>query len=477
MHFEANYVEWILHFNYAGNQKFCVFMSFSTSARLKAHASGTSIRGFGIFHACGMDVEVPGTVSGDFAEIDVKPSQGRRLRSFGRLVSLIRPSPDRIPDSAACPFQDGCGGCPLGLLKESAQLAFKSRMLKDSLRKAGFRNAPVFPISPSPAGTTRFKGIRFFAQGGSKVVQGFYRQGSHAVGAVGDCPRECAWFGGLAEKIAGLASSMGVLAYDETSHAGVLRALMMRECGKGQSLAVLCHAGELQPSFVKALAALMQEEGVASSWTLQNDSFGNSIMDGALRHLAGAASVSVRLNGFDYRAGPGTFLQVNYPVAQHLYKAALAWCGSDPEGTALDLCCGAGAMTLPLACAFKKAVGVEIVEEAVEAARENARSNSIGNAVFIAGDLAEELPNLIDDRVSAAIADPSRRGLGERACRDLGGLRHGARLALIFCGLRALERDLPVVAEGGFAVRSVQGFDMFPGTMSLEVLVLLEKDR
>ena len=447
-----------------------------SSTRLEAQASGITADGCGIFHAAGMDIEVPGTVPGDFAKIEALPRGGSR-RCKGRLVGLISASKDRAAADSVCQFQGRCGGCPFGLMSEAAQTRRKREMLASSLRKAGVRKLDLPEIVPSESGVSRFKGIRFFSQDGSRVVQGFYRRASHELVEVPSCPRECAWFGALASAVAELASSMGVRAYDEGSHSGTLRAIAMRDCGDGGTMAVLAHAGELDARFSKALADLMQERAIASAWTLKNDSEGNSIMGGALSHLSGARSVTAGLNGFEYSAGPRTFLQVNYPVAQRLYAAALSWCGSDPSGTALDLCCGAGAMTLPLARAFKKAVGVEIVEEAVEAARQNARANHVENAAFIAGDLAEELPGLIDGGVAAAIADPSRRGLGAQACRALSGMRRGARLALVFCGLQALERDLPVVIKGGFAVRSAQGFDMFPGSSALESLVLLEKEK
>lgn len=447
-----------------------------SSTRLEAQASGITAEGCGIFHAAGMDIEVPGTVPGDFAKIKAMP-HGKGRRCKGRLIGIITPSRDRAPADSICQFQGRCGGCPFGLLSEAAQLRRKREMLAASLRKAGLRKLELPGIVPSELGISRFKGIRFFSQDGDRVIQGFYRRASHEVIEVPSCPRECDWFGALAAAVAALASSMGVRAYDEGACSGTLRAIALRDCCGGGTMAVLTHAGDLDPSFSKALSDLMQEQGIASAWTLKNDSEGNSIMGGTLSHLAGARSVTARLNGFEYSAGPRTFLQVNYPVAQRLYAAVLSWCGSDHEGTALDLCCGAGAMTLPLARAFKNAVGVEIVEEAVEAARGNARMNHVGNASFIAGDLAEELPGLIDDGVSAAIADPSRRGLGTQACRALSRMRRGARLALVFCGLQALERDLPAIVEGGFAVRSAQGFDMFPGSSALESLVLLEKEK
>ena len=447
-----------------------------SSTRLEAQASGITADGCGIFRAAGMEIDVPGTVPGDFAKIEALP-HGKGRRCKGRLMGLITASKVRAAAESICKFQGRCGGCPFGLLSEAAQLRRKREMLAASLRKAGIRKLELPAIVPSAPGISRFKGIRFFSQDGDRVIQGFYRRASHEVVEVPSCPRECAWFGALADAVAELASSMGVRAYDEGACSGTLRAIALRDCCGGGTMVVLTHAGDLDPSFSKALSDLMQEHGIASAWTLRNDSEGNSIMGGALSHLSGAKSVTVSLNGFEYSAGPRTFLQVNYPVAQRLYAAVLSWCGSDHEGTALDLCCGAGAMTLPLARAFKKAVGVEIVEEAVEAAHGNARMNHVGNASFIAGDLAEELPGLIDDGVSAAIADPSRRGLGTQACRALSRMRRGARLALVFCGLQALERDLPVVVEGGFVVRSSQGFDMFPGSSALESLVLLEKEK
>lgn len=437
--------------------------------------SGISENGCGFLHARGMNIEVAGTVPGDFAEVEIiVPGRGKRSGK-GKLVLLRRSSPERIPQKELCPYQAECGGCAFGLLREKAQLALKRDMLGSALKKAGIKINWQPQIVPADPGITRFKSIRYFGTSEGRVIQGFYHSESHIVENVAQCPRECAWFGAFASEIASLANENGVRAYDEISEEGVLRSVMMRDCQNGETMAVLSYKGRLDERFVKELTSLSARFGVKSFWIARNDSDGNRVICGSPELISGERSVKARLGNFCYSVGPLSFLQVNYPVAERLYSAALEWCGRDPDATALDLCCGAGAMTLPLSRAFGRVIGVEIIEEAVEAAKTNAMLNGVTNADFIASDLNKVLPDLIDDRVRAVIADPSRRGLGAQCCQCLWKLRSGSRVTLIFCGLKALERDLYEVMKGGFIVRDAKGFDMFPGTSGLESLVLLEK--
>ena len=132
-------------------------------------------------------------------------------------------------------------------------------------------------------------------------------------------------------------------------------------------------------------------------------------------------------------------------------------------------------MSLFLASHFKQVIGIEIVEDAISAAKENADLNGINNVSFIASDLKKILPSLINENVKAVIADPARAGLGEANCRALNRLKGNVKLALIFCSLTALKRDLPVLLKGGWKINNVQGVDMFPHSTHVETLVLLSK--
>ena len=103
-----------------------------------------------------------------------------------------------------------------------------------------------------------------------------------------------------------------------------------------------------------------------------NESNSNKILSEKMILISGKEEITLELCGFNYKAGPFTFLQVNYPVAEIMYKKAVSFCGRDSNKTALDLCCGVATMTLPLSENFKKVTGVEIVPESIKAAEDNA---------------------------------------------------------------------------------------------------------
>lgn len=435
-----------------------------------------SDKGEGTVNYEGYQIYVKGTVPSDVVNIECgAPFVKGSKRCPGKLLSLVKASPNRKEGAEVCPHFEECGGCTLGLLNKKAQNAFKQKLIEEALERTGIGNAKLLPFVGAPCNSLRSKSIRFFGKKNNNLVQGFYRSRSHMICPVSICPAEEAWFGQLAEEISVHAQKCGISAYDEKSRQGQLRALMMRDCNEGGRVAVLVHAYPLSKHFIDELLKLYTKYAVTAGFVQQNLCDGNRIMQGKMIALTSESMVKIKLGSFNFNAGPETFLQVNYAVAQELYASALRWCGEDKEACALDLCCGCGTMTLPLAEKFKKVIGVEIVEEAVRAARENAREAGLFNIEFIADDLKRCLPHLTGENIAAVIADPARSGLGAENCMAMKHLPDGTRLALIFCGLKALTRDLPQLYKVGFKLESVQGFDMFPETSGCETLCLLVK--
>lgn len=451
----------------------------SISGAVVLEVADLSDKGEGLAYLDGMELYVRNALPGDLLKVRVLPAfvDGSKRHPVEVLEILERSSSHADP-AGICPHQGQCGGCPLGGISYEAQLEFKRGLILKALHEGGIDNAEVASVMPSPTKEARFKSIRYFGQDGDLVVSGFYQNRSHDVCPVGACPLEQEWFGALAGKISAAATELGLCAYDESLHTGALRAAMMRDCGDGGRLCVLTHDGELPDTFLNKLKELYLEYGIRAGFIQCNHSQGNRVLSGKMQCLTAESAVTARLGDFQFVAGPNTFLQVNYEVAQKLYAAAVSWCGTDPKARALDLCCGCGTMTLPLSKHFAKVTGVEIVEEAVAAARNNAALNGVNNADFIAADLKKVIAGLVKDDglpVRAVIADPARAGLGAENCKALGRLKGPVKLAVIFCGLKALSRDLPVLLKSGFKLREIRGFDMFPGSMGVETLVCLEK--
>lgn len=444
--------------------------------QIVAEISALSEKGEGIFKYKGDEIYVKNTVPQDVVRVKLlAPFVKGSKRRQGKLVEMIKSSPRRAKPSEICTHQELCGGCPLGLLNVESQYEYKQQLITSALEKAGIRGFKQLAFTGSAHKDCRHKSIRFFKGSGDDVCQGFYQSRSHELCKVVSCPLEIAWFGDLAQDVCKTARETFVDAYDEETEKGCLRTLTMRDCGQGERLAVLSYNDPLPEEFEEKLGELFIKYRVRAGFIQCNQTRGNRIMTGVLKPLTKDEAIKTELCGFDFEVGPYTFLQVNPVVAQNMYEAALKWCGEDPKRESLDLCCGCGTMTLMLAKKFKKVTGVEIVKEAVEAAFGNAVKAGIDNANFIAADLKIVLPELSKKDLAAVIADPPRAGLGSANCRALKNLPKGVKLAVIFCGLKALSRDLKELLDAGFILKAVQGFDMFPKAMGCETLCMLEK--
>lgn len=444
--------------------------------QIVAEITALSEKGEGIFEYRGDEIYVKNAVPQDLVRVKLLPPfvKGSRRRP-GELVEMIKSSPKRAPLQEICTHQTLCGGCPLGLMNIESQYEYKQHLITLALEKAGIHGFKQLAFTGSAYKDCRHKSIRFFKGSGEELCQGFYQSRSHELCKVGSCPLEIAWFGELAEDICKKARESCVDAYDEVAEKGCLRTLTMRDCGHDERLAVLSYNDPLPEKFVEKLSELFIKHRVRAGFIQCNQTRGNCIMTGVLKPLTKDQAIKAELCGFDFEVGPYTFLQVNPAVAKKMYEAALEWCGEDPKREALDLCCGCGTMTLMLAKKFKKVTGVEIVKEAVDAAFSNAAKAGITNADFIAADLKTVLPELSKKDPAAVIADPPRAGLGSANCRALKRLPKGVKLAVIFCGLKALSRDLKELLDAGFMLKAVQGFDMFPKAMGCETLCMLEK--
>ena len=450
--------------------------SNTNSQTIIATVAVLSDKGEGIIFDNGSEIYIKGVVPKDEVEINVgQPFVEGSKRRPGELIRLIRPSPDRKIDSECCKYVSLCGGCPLGSLSFNAQYRFKMALIDDALIKAGIKNFKQSPFVASDAAVSRHKSIRFFANSGKGLIQGFYQSRSHDVCCIDRCQSECEWFSALAQELCNLANTYGIKAYDEHSVQGLLRALMMRDCGENERIAVLTYCSVLPQNFIEELKALYLKHHIKAGFIQQNETHGNKIISGELTALTKDKSVRAVIGGYAFDVGPQTFLQVNYDIAQKLYAAAVKWCGEGHEAEALDLCCGCGTMTLPLSQYFKKVTGVEIIKEATDAAMKNANRAEIDNVEFIAADLKNVLPALARRNIKAVIADPPRVGLGDANCKALKVLPKGTHLAVIFCGLKALSRDVATLVKSGFKLQAVQGFDMFPNAHGCETLCLFEK--
>jgi len=234
---------------------------------------------------------------------------------------------------------------------------------------------------------------------------------------------------------------------------------------------VIRHLEPLAGADLEALSAFGREQG-----------FAILLQPGGLDSVhplwpAEAPALSFRLEPWDVELGfqPLDFIQVNAGLNAKMVALALDLLEAGPEHRVLDLFCGLGNFTLPLARTVREAVGVEGDAGLVARARENAARNGLGNARFHAADLTQDQRDApwMAEGFDRLLLDPPRSGaidvLGRLPLERLG------RIVYVSCNPASLARDAQyLVNERGWKLRRAGVMDMFPHTAHVESIAMFE---
>ena len=411
--------------------------------------------------ADGRTLFVPGTVPGDRLRCRITEVRRRYLR--GQLVELVQSGPERIVPQ--CRHFGDCGGCDWQMLAYADQCRYKQQLLQQTCaHRLGAAAAEC--LEPLLASETAF-GYRSRAQlkahaAGGAFALGFYRRGSHFVVDVQDCPLLAAplraLLAPLRQLFAGTPYAAWVPQIDAaTDDAGAIRLLVHY---RGEDLAAFCRW--LQPRLATLavagpLAVLVQAGRKAR-----------------IRLLCGEPQLRIRVDEppLWLAYGPGGFAQVHLAQNRALVARLLDWAAVQPSDQVLDLYCGMGNFTLPLARRAARATGVEDYAPSIEAARANARETGLAaRTVFEVAATADCL-----SRLTAApdlvVLDPPRSGAYE-AVAGLVRLRP-SRLVYVSCDPQTLLRDLVPLLGQGYDLLRLGALDLFPQTHHTEVVALLQ---
>ena len=207
-----------------------------------------------------------------------------------------------------------------------------------------------------------------------------------------------------------------------------------------------------------------------------NTKKGNAVLGDKFITLYGPGFIEDTLCGLNFRLSPRSFYQVNHRQAQRLYQAAIDQAAITKEDLVLDLYCGVGTITLAMAAPAGKVIGVEVVEQAVEDARDNAKRNGIENAEFFCGDAGQAALRLEQQgiRPDVITVDPPRKGLNADTIEAITRMAP-KRLVYVSCDPATLARDVALLKQRGFTLKSAQAADLFPRCAHVETVVLMSR--
>ena len=204
----------------------------------------------------------------------------------------------------------------------------------------------------------------------------------------------------------------------------------------------------------------------------------NVILGNRTDVLWGEPMLEDRLCGHTFLLSPEAFYQVNHAQAERLYEKAAALAGLTGEETVLDLYCGTGTITLCLARHAKKAVGVEIIPQAIEDAKFNAAQNGMDNAEFYCMDAGAAAKLLAErgEKPDVIVVDPPRKGVSADVIEAIAAMQP-QRVVYVSCDPATLARDVKLLTEKGYTLRSAEAVDLFPKCAHVETVVLMSRDK
>ncbi|QSX78231.1 23S rRNA (uracil(1939)-C(5))-methyltransferase RlmD [Agrilutibacter solisilvae] len=429
--------------------------------------TGLTHDGRGVARRDGKAIFIAGALPGE----RVMAKQTSRSRHFDEAATLevLQASPDRV--QPRCPHFGTCGGCALQHLDESQQILAKQRVLMENLERIGHVTPErVLPPLVDRQWGYRRKG-RFSVrrvEKKEKTLVGFRENDPRFVADLSQCHTVIEQIGG---RITGLAQLVdGLQARRDIPQIEFIAGDPQADGFSGIAL-TFRHLSPLSDADRDALTAFGQREGFAIF--LQPGG-----VDTVHPLWPANPRLAFRLPEWDveFLFRPLDFIQVNAGLNTRMIQSTLDLLDPQPGDRVLDLFCGLGNFTLPLARRVREVVGVEGEAGLVRRARENAEHNGIANAQFHAADLGKDLSDhtWMREGFDRLLLDPPRSG-ADFVLTQL-PLKQFRRIVYVSCHPASLARDAGyLVNQHGWKLRAAGVMDMFPHTAHVESIAMFER--
>jgi 23S rRNA (uracil1939-C5)-methyltransferase len=372
-----------------------------------------------------------------------------------------------------------CDGCPLIQMRYPAQLAWKKELVVREMRKfPSLGEATIRDTISSPKQINYRNTAKLVIAGkNSDPVIGIYRRNTHDVMEIDSC----ALHHPLINKVV-KATKIGIKkgkvpVYNPKSEMGLLRYLVVRVAEQSNKVMVVFVTSEQGYNEIHHLAKYVQQEVPEVAVVAQNinASTGNVIFGHKDRFITKERTLRAMVGNKSFNLSPNSFFQVNSGAAQIIYEKVREFAKLTGKERVIDVYCGIGGISLYLADQASEVVGIEFVEAAVADATENAALNHADNCSFEAGDAVHLIDEIGEEGgADLIVLNPPRKGCDEKVLKSVANIKP-AKIIYVSCSPDTLSRDLDVLSKLGYRTVEVQPVDMFPQTVHVEDVALLER--
>lgn len=434
-------------------------MTFEKNQIIEAEIINVAFEGHGIAKPSGFTVFVPKTMPGDV--VRMRLDRVKKSHAFATLIEVITKSPDRI--TPPCPYFDVCGGCHYQHMSAETSQSIKASHVQEAFERLG-----PGPIQQQPMVTGKdplgYRNRITLARG-KNGTQGFVSIDGSTIVDIDTCiiaaPDIQAFWKELAPILAPINEK-------------VLPYVTLRSTGKERIC--ICY---VTPDF--SISELLRRvENMEAMFYV------SVIQKGASHSTAQKITplrdepifLEINVGSHTFMTGPELFFQNNYEVANQLIDAVTN-IASKFEGPVLDLYCGSGFFSVPLAKKGMDVVGVEVQKRAISCAKQSSMLEGVEEkATFKTSDVEKQLAAWVgrDRHFPLVIADPPRKGFSAKAIENLMQLGMET-LVYVSCNPATLARDAKILKSLGFEAKQATPFEMFPQTYHLETLAVFEKSQ
>lgn len=426
--------------------------------------TGISHEGRGIAHVNGKITFIENALPGEIVLIAY--NKKRRSYDEAKSIQILKPSADRI--QPGCLHYDSCGGCSLQHLSNQAQLQHKEKTLIDQLKHF----TAIKPKSLLPPLTGASWGYRRRARLGVKyvakkqaVLVGFREKNGRYLAQLQTCKTLDPRVGQLLVPLQQLIHKLNAF-----------QAIPQIEAALGDEMIglVFRHLVPLELSDQMQLQTFAQQHHIQLYLQPGNESSTHCIWPENPKLL----SYSVENKGYkplELLFEPRHFVQINAEINQAMIQQAMELLSPNFSDRILDLFCGLGNFSLPLATRCQFVVGIEGYAELVERAKANARHNAINNTQFYVADLTGSIlkEDWAQQTFNKILLDPPRSGALEIILQ----IAHWnvERIVYVSCNPASLARDAGELVKQGYSLEQAGIMDMFPQTHHSEAICLFTK--
>ncbi|WP_414931479.1 23S rRNA (uracil(1939)-C(5))-methyltransferase RlmD [Vibrio europaeus] len=398
---------------------------------------------------------IEGALPGEQVLAQLTESKSKFARA--KLIKIQKASEQRI--APFCQHYAECGGCNMQHLSVEAQQEYKQQTLSQLMSKfAGQSVALSAPVVGDERGYRRRARVSIKLNKKTRQLEfGFRKKQSKDIVTVTHCPVLDTELDNLLAPLYGLLS--GFSNQENIGHVELVK-------GDNTKVIVLRHLKALKESDQKLLEQFAAENQASLYLMPESDQL-NRVVGESAHYLEAGVTIPFE---------PNNFIQVNQNVNQAMVEQALSWLELTEQDRVLDLFCGLGNFSLPMAKQVASVVGVEGVDVMVEKAANNAQVNGINNTAFYQANLEQDVSGQpwAAKNFDKILLDPARAG-ASGIIEQISALG-ASRVVYVSCNPATLARDSQSLLNQGYKLQKLGMLDMFPHTSHLESMALFVKD-